>query len=232
MNKSKLKISVSLIGALVITVFWLGQGNNEKFSALPTETNPANLPSNDYSVATWVSNAMSVDQVVLESDLVVKARVSEAPVSRVVRAELPVWDENGNIVGSAIDEMVFSDTVFEVLDTYIGKSSLEIVVMQTGGFEPSISTGVMQMADDPLYNLGEEYILFLNDISGDRVHARDRMLYITVNPFGRYRIDGENVFSYGQNLISHGQFSQLVQLPVNIIELEAQIKQAEQKLNN
>lgn len=227
MNKTILKLSALLIGALVIIAFWIGQGNNRNFSALPTETNPKILPSNASSSASWISNAMDIDQLVLEADLVVRARVVEPPITRVIRNELPVWDEDGNIVGSAISEVLFSDTVFEVLETYMGESSLKITIMQTGGFDPNISSGVEEIADDPLYKVGEEYILFLINISGDPVHAPDRELYRIVNPFGRYRvdIDNERVFSYGQPMNS-------VQLPADITELEAQIMQAAQEADN
>ncbi|MEN9563744.1 MAG: hypothetical protein RIR73_1988, partial [Chloroflexota bacterium] len=68
---------------------------------------------------------------------------------------------------------------------------------------------------------GEEYILFLVDISGDPVHAPNRELYRIVNPFGRYSIQGESVHTYGENF---GQDTLLTDL--NIIELELQIEEA------
>jgi hypothetical protein len=42
------------------------------------------------------------------------------------------------------------------------------------------------------------------------------------NPFGRYGIDGTNVFSYGQNM-------QSVQLPTMLSDLESQIEQSVQE---
>lgn len=80
------------------------------------------------------------------------------------------------------------------------------------------------MREDPLYKVGEEYILFLVDISGDHIHAPDRELYRIVNPFGRYGIDDENVLSYGEPL-------QPIELPTNIHELERQIEISIQELN-
>ena len=155
----------------------------------------------------------------MEADLVVRARVIEPPTTRVIRYDLPVWDESGSIVGSAVSQVLFSDTVFEVLETYMGKSSSKITVMQTGGFDQNISRGVEEIPDDPLYKLGEEYILFLVNISGDPIHAPEHELYRIINPFGRYRIDNEKAVSYGQSANS-------VILPTDIAELEAQIAQA------
>jgi len=205
-------------------LFYQEQKHRENRSNLFVATSDvADLPLNASSV-TWVSNAMTIDQLVLESDIVVRARVAEAPITRVISSELPVWDENGNIVDTVISEVFFSDTAFEVLETYVGKVPTKILVMQTGGVDPTGLRGIEEITDDPFYKIGEEYILFLVDISGDPVHAPDRQLYRIVNPFGRYRIDGITVSSYGQNLRS-------IQLPTDIGELENQIIQFAQEYN-
>lgn len=173
------------------------------------------------SRASWTSNAMAVDELVLESDLVVRGRVSQAPITRVIRHELSVFDENNKVVGSTVSEMLFSDTVFEIIKTYYGKPQSNITVMQTGGYDPAVSGSVEEMVDDPLYKVGEEYILFLVDISGDKVQAPNRELYRIVNPFGRYSVDGQKVYSYGQYTGIDTFSATLI-----INELEAQIKQA------
>lgn len=167
--------------------------------------------------AEWVSRAKTVGQVISEADLVVRARVSEAPVTRVLRNELPIMDANGKVAGYMTDEMLFSDTVFDILEVFSGKSPSKITVMQTGGTSPDNPRNSIEMRDDPLYHLGEEYVLFLVDISGDPVQAPGRVLYRTVSPFGRYRIEGESVISYGENAKSFG-------LPATMVELVAQIK--------
>ncbi len=191
-------------------------------SRIDTAQSPTREPltSDITSQAEWVSHAKTVNELMWESNLVVMARVSGAPVTRVLRHELPVWDENNKIVGSTVSETLVSDTVFEIIKTYHGKSRLNITVMQTGGFDPTISKSVEEIADDPLYKVGEEYILFLVDISGDKVHAPDRELYRTVNPFGRYKVDGEKVFSYGQN-----PTSDTLSFVSTASELESQIEQ-------
>ncbi len=217
-------VSMLLIGTISTMLFYREQKHRENRSnPFVATSDVTDLPLNASSV-TWVSNAMTIDQLVLESDIVVRARVAEAPITRVISSELPVWDENGNIVDTIISEVFFSDTTFEVLKTYVGKVSTKILVMQTGGLDPTGLRGIEEIADDPLYKIGEEYILFLVDISGDPVHAPDRQLYRIVNPFGRYRVDGTTVSSYGQNLRS-------IQLPTDIGELENQIIQFAQEYN-
>lgn len=173
------------------------------------------------STVEWASNAATVEELVSEADLIVRVRVVEAPVTRVLRHELSVWDENNKIVGSETFEALFSDTVFEVVKTYLGESPSRIIVMQTGGYDPTVSKGIEEAADDPLYKVGEGYILFLVNVSGDHIHAPDRELYRIVNPYGRYGIDGETVFSYGQNSGSDAAFVTLA-----IKDLEMQIEQA------
>lgn len=227
MNRNAiLCVSALLIVLVAMTMYFTRQEIGKSPSASQTEAIITPTISRNISSASWVSNAMTVNELMLEADLVVMARVSGVPVTRVLRHELPVWDENNKIVGSTVSETLFSDTVFEIIKTYHGKSRLNITVMQTGGFDPTISKSVEEIADDPLYKVGEEYILFLVDISGDRVQAPDRELYRIVNPFGRYGINDENVFSYGQNL-GVNTFSVIP----NISELETQIEQAIQELN-
>ena len=221
MNKLLFKI-LFVIGFVILMLIALGRNENNSEPSNFSKSTPSNA-LNIYSSASWVSNAKTIRQLVLEADLIVRARVLEKPLTRVIHYELPVWDEEGHIVGSATSQVLFSDTVFEVLETYAGDALSKIVVMQTGGFDPSISSGIEEMPDDPLYRPGEEYILFLVEISGDKVHAPDRELYRVVNPFGRYKVEGENVLSYGQSKDS-------VTLPTAIEELEAQIIQTVQEI--
>jgi len=72
-----------------------------------------------------------------------------------------------------MDEMTFSDTKFEVLEVYFGKPLEKITVNQTGGMDPKNPDLPSEMRDAPLYTIGEEYVLFIVDISGDPVQAPD-----------------------------------------------------------
>jgi hypothetical protein len=209
MNK-KIVFRASML--LVITIAIMAYFSRQMVGNTPTI-------SRTTSQASWVSSAMTVDELMLEADLVVRARVIGEPVTRVIRHELSVWGEDNKIVGSTVSEALFSDTVFEIIKTYHGKPQLNVTVMQTGGYDPSVSNSIEEMVDDPLYKIGEEYILFLVDISGDKVQAPNRELYRIVNPFGRYRIDDTNIFSYGENPTSVS-----VNAISNIRELEAQIE--------
>lgn len=223
MNKKTIGFTLLLIGAAALLYYLGGQQlyENSKASHMDTETT-AQTPKNSSS-SDWASNAKTVRELMLKSDLVVRARVSEEPVTRVV--PIKPLDDQGQVIEGVVHKILFSDTLFEVLETYVGKPSATITVMQTGGFDLTVSKGVEEDAEDPLYKIGEEYILFLVDISGDPIHAPDRELYITVNPYGRYRIDNGNFFMYGQNSQEPYKF------PTSIIDLEIQIDRAARELN-
>lgn len=225
MSKTLRKVSTLFAIGILIIALWASKKEHKDLNVLPTisVTASSNI-SSGISSTSWVSKAIAVEELVVEADIIVRARVIEPPTTRIVQYELPVWDEQNNIVGTATSQMLFSDTVFEVLEIYLGKPSYKITVMQTGGFDPSISSDVEEIADDPLYKLGEEYILFLVDISGDHIHAPDRELYRVVNPFGRYRIVNEKVVSYGQS-------DRSIALPTDIADLESQITQSVQERN-
>lgn len=190
-------------------------------------TSPSHSAASDTltqgSSAMWISSAESVDEVTKEADLIVRARVVKSPESRVLRETLPrVEVSNGKsiVVGEEVSESVFSDTMFEVVQTYVGKSTSEIMVVQTGGPNPNNPNNIMQMVDDPLYQVGEEYILFLVDISGDSIQAPDRTLYRVVNPSGRYQISDGAVEAYGEKSDAASR------QPRTLVDLEAQIMSA------
>ncbi|MCA9952204.1 MAG: hypothetical protein KDE48_21280 [Anaerolineales bacterium] len=176
-------IAVSVIAVALA----LGNINNPKEEPL-AKINAPSLRRN--SSAYWVSQARTVPDLVGESDLIVYARVKQAPVTRIITQELPVLDEEGTPVATVIDSLPFSDTLFEVIKSYSGSVPKELLVMQTGGTtSPSADTvEFVEFSDDPLYRVGEEYILFLVDISGDSLHAPDRQLYRAVSPAGRFQV--------------------------------------------
>ncbi len=212
MNKRLLGAGAIATIAIAGILFWL-------FGRTAAQNSKEDM-SPGGSAASWVSDAATVPQLMKEADLVARVRVMNEPVTRIVRNELPMVDEQGTeIIGTKIDEMAFSDTDFEVLEVYSGKPLEKIAVMQTGGVDPKNPDLRNEMRDDPLYHTGEEYILFLVDISGDPVQAPGRELYRVVNPYGRYKIEGQNVIPYGEK-------KEAAALPVNLDEIITRIKKA------
>lgn len=168
----------------------------------------------------WASDADAVVEQLIEADVVVRARVVEnlAPRKLVFPlAENDPWRTEVN---------VFTDSVLEVLEVYQGTVGDRITVMQTGGAVPATAQhpGVdLQVADDPLFVPGSEHVLFLVDISGDPVHAPERRLYRTVNPAGRYLVEGRRV-------VSHPELGRIAERPGSLDELETEIAIAREEL--
>ncbi len=208
----KILLTAGITLSVVATLAWMIYISN------------TNTASHTTSTASWISKATSVDELMQESNLVVRVRVTKEPVSRVVREDLPLIEfRNGTpvTVGSRTNEAIFSDTQFEILKVYVGKAPSVLTVMQTGGVQPDNSQNVTEMADDPLYRIGEEYILFLIDISGDKVQAPNGILYRIVNPAGRYIVLGDAVQSYTD--ATTDQQGNAANIPKTVSEIESQI---------
>ena len=214
-----------LMIALFLVILTLGVGSAFYFQntdrTLPSSDRPASGNPVQGFTAMWVSQAVNVDEVSKEANLIVRVRVVKSPEPRIIRETLPqVEVVNGvtRVVGEEVSEAVFSDTMFEVIETYAGKSDPQIMVVQTGGPNPQNPENITQMMDDPLYQLGEEYVLFLVDISGDSVQAPDRTLYRIVSPSGRYKIENDTVQSYAEK--THDSAARI---PTTLVDLVAQI---------
>lgn len=206
-------VAMAILAIVVISMISLETHKNQKPPMSPI------LPiDKSNSSADWVSNATTIPQLMKEADLVVRARAIKGPQTRIVQSEQPIVNEDGTeIIGIKLDEMAFSDTVFEILQVYFGKASENITIMQTGGIDFANPEVRSEMNDDPLYEIGEEYVLFLVDISGDPIQAPDRELFRIVNPYGRYRVEPNGITCLGED-------KSVADLPISLEELEIQIK--------
>jgi hypothetical protein len=142
----------------------------------------------------WSSTADTVAEQVREANAIVRVRVEALSEPRVIENDLGVGPDGE----ARIERTPFTDVELSVIEVYKGEVGNRITVMQTGGILPETAQHESyrtEISSDRLYEVGTEHVLFLKDISGDRIHAPDRTLYRTVNPAGRYRIDGPRVSS-------------------------------------
>ena len=159
------------------------------FSSLTTVDG---LPTGDHTGAhaAWVSTARTVTEQVMEADLVVRVQAIERKAPRHLWNPMPEGAERVGGKGT----FAFTDTEMEILEVYRGDRQVgdRIDVMQTGGELTTRQgeTSLLELAEDPLYLPGDEMVLFLVDISGDNVHAKGGSLFRTVNPAGRYQVEG------------------------------------------
>lgn len=218
-------LRLASVVALVSVVGYFLVASEHRAPSLAGEVSLAGVtrPSPAGASAVWASQASSVAEVLAEADLVVRTKTMNEPESRLVSFTGPLWAEDGTVTGRRTETITFSDTQMEVLAIYKGGAKRSITVMQTGGISQGIGGTVEEMsfADDPLYVVGEESILFLVDISHDAIHAGGRTLYRVVNPAGRYTIQGSQVFSRSEVPVSSR--------PKTVDELLQQMEEAEKE---
>ena len=166
----------------------------------------------------WSSSALTIAEQSAEADLIVRVMVLNTSV-RKLKQVLPTYTEDGvTVIGEFVDIVPFTDSEMKIIEVYKGSADQQITVMQTGGNLPATEgdPNINFIVDeDPTFVKGSEQILFLKDISGDTVHAKERKLYIAVNPAGRYLIQGQNVVNFSE-------FSESPQLPKTVDELVSQ----------
>lgn len=167
----------------------------------------------------WASPAMTVSEETAAADVIIRVQVKKVQPARKLEAPLP-----SEVQQNGFKKMVmpFTDSNVDVLKVYRGTVGKSISIMQTGGVlaktddHPAMN---LEMEGDPRLVEGQEYVLFLTDISGDEKHAKNRQLYRIVNAAGRYDVHGDAVES-------HNEFPQSYRPPQSLNELETQIQQA------
>ncbi len=176
---------------------------------------PTDNPLQGEAHAAWISTSQTVTEQVMEADAVVRVQVLDQAQPRHLWHPTPAGAKRGTFA--------FTDTEVEILEVYSGKVDVgeRIQVMQTGGDLVTVTgeTSRMELAEDPLYTLGSEMVLFLVDISDDPVHGQKRPLFRTINPAGRYDIFGGLVSKRAWGSQSRASQSDLG-------TLEAEIQQA------
>jgi hypothetical protein len=162
-----------------------------KWEANRTTSSPIHAHAN------WSSSAATVAEVTAEADVIVHVRVSTVHPPRTLEHVLQP-DSRGTGGEPIVDVMPFTDTDMQVLKVYKGSVQPVLTVVQTGGAVPATDRHAaidLKIEGNPLFVVGSEHILFLKNISGDRVHGKDREVYRIVNPAGRYEVQGNNVVS-------------------------------------
>lgn len=173
----------------------------------------------------------SVSDLTSISDVIVRIVVEEQ-TPRTLVADLPAYGVAGADPNTPLEELenaeavqvgtkristTYTDSKVTVLEVYKGSTADAITVMQLG----NNLDGILNTA---LLTIGDEYVLFLKDISGDHIHAPDRELYRTINPWGIYTIIGEQVNVHGE-LINGDVINNNISFPVTLEGLESEITQ-------
>ncbi len=222
MNRIKLYIAVGLVALVVGSGIEVRSMGLARALQSPIGGGPA------VAHGLWAFRGVTVAEQAAEADVIVRARVLNVQV-RKYKNMLPTYAEDGKtVIGELADIVPFTDSEMQVLEVYKGVVKDRITVMQTGGNLPT-SDGDPPihwvMDGDPIFEVGSTQILFLKDISGDPIHGQGRNLYVTVNPVGRYVVQGQNVVNHGAKA-DHAVGAETTRLPQTLDELFGQIRQA------
>ncbi len=173
--------------------------------------------------AAWISTAETIAEQTQQADLVARVQVIGRAEPRFLWSPTPDGAERTD----GQSTFAFTDSEVEILEVYSGKAEIgdRLWTLQTGGdlLTKSGELARLEIAEDPLYKAGEEMILFLVDISDDPVHAGGRSLYRTVNPAGRFLVEGGLA---SRVLLTHPTKSAE---QLDLATLEQQISSASQK---
>jgi len=225
MRKIVLVVIITLFAMLVGCTGESQNIRSESQNISSASQNMLEVNENDVSgsgVANWVSTAVTIDQLAAEADLIARVQVTDVPSSRELQIAAPQYEDE-TVVGQGTDSIPFTDSEMLVLETFKGTADKTITVMQTGGILIAADGSAINIVthEDPIFKEGDEYILFLIDISDDPIHGQGRKLYRTVNPAGRYLIQGKEVFS-------PYEFPESFTPPKTVDQLLAQIQEAAQ----
>lgn len=159
-----------LLFPVLLLMMLFSVANNQ---AKLTEDQAGNQTVSDKSIvlaAHWAKHFTDLPSMARDSDAVIQGTVLRAmPVRFFADQDI----RSDQFIGG----IVFTDHVVRVDKVIKGNLSegQEIILVQTGG---NYNGRTMQLEDDPLFERGEQAILFLKDISGDQVHAPDSQKFI------------------------------------------------------
>jgi len=177
------------------------------------------LSSDGVGLGNWVVTKTDVNELAGLADLVVRVR-AVSQNERIVKHDLPVSAvKNGDSETSIEDYKVlepeyvegrnvttpFTDTTLEVLEVYKGDSEKKISVTQFGGGE---GANLNSLAEDPLYVIGSEHILFLTE----DYNEKGQKVYSIINPSARYEVEGNTLIPNSNELVTENSVLTIDQL--------------------
>jgi len=164
----KKKFTIAILTAIMV------------LSAISCTTANDGINQNQNIVAnlSWASHYQDICELCTEADLIAVGeidRVINETSDKVAEAE---W---GPVI------IYTTDFAFWIEQILKGKEAKEIILHQTG------AAGKEEISDDPLFKLGEKYILFLHEYEAGKY-------FVLGGPQGRFKIIDDKVFSMNRVL--------------------------------
>ncbi len=143
-------------------------------SCVPTNDKSIS-PSNTINEASWGQSYNNLNEMYNDSF------VDTVLIGKITRI-LTVITEPPPKAASGSLHLAFTDFEFCIERTLKGKEAGNITIHQTG------ASGEFEIRDDPLFQVGEQYLLFLHKYEEGRY-------FVTGGPQGRFKILGDKVYS-------------------------------------
>lgn len=169
----------------------------------------------------WVFSAVSIPEQAKEAELVVQVTIEKRENQNKI-VDVPVY-ENDQVTVKKYEKMQQAYTGYKakVVKLYKGQhQGNELDLLQHGG-QIDFFTRVEEW--NPLLEVGKSYVLFLNDISGDKVLAPGKTMYIPINSASIYQVNGNQVALSVLEGPSDKEKEQLASLPTTLTDLEQAI---------
>lgn len=147
-----------------------------------------------YVEASWVRGYRTIDELCANKEIQV---IAIGKVHRVVE----VINENNYLYTTRF--------AFRIENLLKGDNLKEIIVSQIG----SPDNSGFQFRDDPLFDVGKRYLLFLK--------KNDNNIYFTPGPWGRYQIIDNKVYSLNNTLTDKKAYQAPVALDFNGADIAA-----------
>jgi hypothetical protein len=140
--------------------------------------------------ASWAKSYNNLSELCFDTELVVIGVIDS--VSEVIQAN---------------DHLYFTNFRFRIDTTLKGDTSKEIVIHQVGASDKTWT----EIADDPLFHVGEKYLLFLK--------SNNPGIYFHPGPWGRYQIKDSKVYSLN-HLLKGNEYTAPTNLDFNGVEVK------------
>ena len=188
-----MKRTVFLSSLALVGCFVLGWTNSQRVLQ-SLHVGPAEVKAH----VQWASGAGTVGQQFEEADIIIRGHVLKLFPPKVFEKALPGHEDDRRFPPK-FDVLAFTEALVKVDKVYLGDVPGTIRVIQTGGeVAENDNHGDLriEVGDDPLLEEGKEYVLFLQEVTGDPVLAPNHVVYRIVNSAGRYDIDGDKVVNH------------------------------------
>ncbi|MBS4030865.1 MAG: hypothetical protein KGZ63_05510 [Clostridiales bacterium] len=179
--KPKLVALILLCGASLLLINITTSFTNNPNFMNNTENKPYSKQES-YISASWAYSYLDFETMKLDSTVVAIGTIEKAVGTNYIQPA-----ESNPKVNVQIPK---TEYLFNIQRVLHGDAPQNIIISQIGGI--STNGKILAMEDDPLYQVGEQYLLYLKK-------APDKEIYFTPSPQARFVTENMHVFTIRKN---------------------------------